>query len=461
MLKSFFSSLIRKIERNITIAVFVFILFFAVVCFFKMDYRGSLDGDAGEYVAIAYNLAKNNVYSSSFDGDHSSFNYHRPPGYPLFLAGLIKVIPQLKESSNWRAAGSGGKLTSDHSLVYFKYVQALLLLMTAFMTAWMVWDYLGRKIPAYFTLWFIGFHPFLERYIYRLYREEFAAFVFMLFSLTLYFAFKKSRLLLFLISGLSLGLLTMVLPQWKYVGLFFIAVSFLYSVINRINVKRTILGLLILSIAWISIFYPWELRNEHITGKKFLSSGGGVVLELRSRYNMMPWTSYFASFAYWSRSPILKKSLIKFVDKKYYTPLVRDDKNGLYHLSRVEYNQLYKQKGPLKADSILKRRAIHNILAHPIRHLLMSIPIGFRLMMNPMLSILYIPVYFLFVYAVFFSFRNKNSFLFMVLFPTFAMFIFNSLATHGLTRYNGAYAPILIFGAVIGFNKWWNSSKAK
>lgn len=307
MIKNFFASIGRHVERHTVIAVLVFVLAFSTVCMVKIKYEGSLGGDAKEYVRTAYYLANQGVYSSSPDRDNPEPAYRRPPGYPLFLAGMIKLFPQLRHNDfNWMFPPKGQKPKPDPVLIPIKYVQALMLLVTALITAWMVWDFTRRLIPSYLTLWFIGFHPFLERYVDRLYREVLSGFLIAVFSLFLYLALKRRKLVYYLLSGLALGALTLTLAQWKYVGAAGIACVAICTVLERKQVVKGLLGVVLMSVAWVAVFYPWELRNERLFGHKFLSAGGGAVLEVRSLYNLMPLSSYLSTFAYWSRSPVLK-----------------------------------------------------------------------------------------------------------------------------------------------------------
>lgn len=130
---------------------------------------------------------------------------------------------------------------------------------------------------------------------------------------------------------------------------------------------------------------------------------------------------------------------------------MRDEEEGYYHIAKSKRMELVAEKGFLGADLILKKESIERIKAHPVRHLLMTIPVGFRLMMNPMFSVFYIGVYALFCLAVWKAVRRGDWILTALFASPFMLFAFNALATHGLPRYNGHAAPLLIFGAVTGW----------
>ncbi|QJB55672.1 hypothetical protein [Pseudodesulfovibrio sp. zrk46] len=445
-----FARLTQPIENHMGIAILVFVVVFCGLSAAKFEYKGSLGGDAVQYVKGAYHLAVQGVYNNSSDRDDTQPGHSRAPGYAFFLTGFFKAFPQLSEGgAKWLFPPEGEKRQSHPALVYVKYVQALLLLATAFMTAWLVWDYTNKRLPAYWTLWFVGFHPFLTRYTERLYREVLIAFLIIAFTLALYLAIKYRKLLMYPVAGLVLGFLTLTSPQWKYIGIVSLTAAGLCLVLRRDAVFKGLAGLVVLAVAWGAVFYPWELRNQEYFGRKFIATGGGVVLEIRSQYNLMPDSAFWASFAYWSRAPIFKKSLKKYADEEIYAPLVRE--TGIYRTAKNKMAALADEKGELAADLQLKKEGIERILQNPWKHLRMCIPIAFRLMMNPMFSVLYIGVYYLFFLTIYRSLGRHDWLLAALLASPVALFGLNVLASHGLPRYNGPAAPLLVLGAVLAF----------
>lgn len=311
------------IDRHIVIAICIFVIIFSAVCLSKFEYKGSLGGDAKGYVTSAYFLAKHGVFSRSSDPAKPEPDCRRAVGYPFFLAGLMSFFPQMRNNDFvWLFPEKGQKAKAAPCLLPIKYVQAGLLLATAFITAWLVLQLTHRRLAAYFTLWFIGFHPFLERYVHRLYREVFASFLIASFALALYFALTRKRLIYYIIAGGLLGALTLTISQWLYVGAAGVVVLAFCIIMQRTDIRKNLVGLLLMTMVWVAIFYPWELRNERFFGRKILSAGGGVVLEIRSQYNMVPASDYFSAFAYWSRCPLLKSGLLSLVDKKKLHPTI-------------------------------------------------------------------------------------------------------------------------------------------
>lgn len=447
-----YAAMKESILRAPVRALFFFLVCFVITFSIKLDYKGSLGGDALSYVRCAYHLVHNGMYSDTPNKHTPEPFARRAPGYSFFLAGCIQTLPSLSvDSFDSLFPQDGTPPKPSPNLYWIKWVQALLLLATALLTAWLVWEFTKAPLVSYLTLWIIAFHPFLERYVDRLYRETLGAFLIILFATLIYLAIKKRSLLLHCFAGLTLGFTTLTFAQWKYIGAVYIAILFLHGVFFSKHKARLTLCTILLALSWVSVFTPWEMRNKSLFGESFISAGGGVVLETRALYNTMPASAYWSSFAYWSRSPIFKKALTTFIDKDNYIFLLRDDPKGMYHRAKVEWTDLRNEIGTVPANTQLTQQALKKIKQHPIRHLAMCLPVSFRLMMNPALSVLYIPVYVFFFYGVYVAVRSKKWSLCLILTPTVGLFAFNTLTTHGLTRYNEVATPILILGALLGY----------
>lgn len=443
----------RFITDNPLKCIIFFIIFFCVFYAFKLDNGGIGGGDDIHYMRGAYYLSNYGTYSTSPDPSDMTLHARRAPGYPIFLAACIKLIPTLNNDNfSWLFPPDDTPVKEPEKLVYFKYIQAILLLATAFMVAFLVLDITGRKLPAYFSLWIISLHPFLGSYVNRFYTEILGAFLITAFSTTLYLGLKKKNFIYFVISGLLLGFLTLTLAQWKYVGCVTITSLFLYALIDRKHLSKLLLCATCMTLAWVCVFYPWQMRNQKHFGKSFIGAGGGTILEVRSQYNLIPQSAYWSSFLYWSRAPLLKMALKEFVDPENYIDLMRDEPTGVYQQAQTKKLARIKELGLVKANSSLQNEALARIAEHPVKHLLMCIPVAFRLMMNATFSIFYIGVYYLFCLAIYRSLRIKNWPVAILLGSPMALFCFNTLVTHGLTRYNEQATPLLVLGAIVGWH---------
>ena len=436
-------------------------LFLAVFCLFyglTLDHKGVGGGDELGYLRSAYHLVHQGVMSDTPHREDPQPTARRAPGYPFFLSLGIRLVPGLANHDfPCVFEFKRGADQEPQALVWLKYMQAVLLLATALMVGWLVLEFTGRRIPAYLALWLVGFHPFLMRYANRLYAETFGAFLMTALTVALYLGLKRKRILPLVAAGLLLGCLTLTFSQWKLVGMVTVPSVLLYILLTREKAARLLAGVVLMTVIWVSMFSYWEGRNEGLTGRRFLSAGGGAVLQVRSMYDTMPWSAWFSSFAYWSRSPLLKNGLTRFVDKRYWVALDRDDPEGVYRTARKHREELAREmsfsdeKTRVEVNFRLLDESLKVIKAHPVRHLLTSIPVAFRSMMNPLFSVLYIAVYVLYLQAVWRALRRRDWLLAVLLASPLALFGFNWLATHGLPRYSEQAAPLLVFGALMGW----------
>lgn len=456
----------RYIEAHPLRCVLLFAVVFVLFYGLTLDHRGVGGGDELGYLRGAYHLVHSNVMSDSDHREDPVPTARRAPGYPFFLSLGIRIVPGLADHDFPSVFEfQPGVPQTPQALAWLKYMQAALLLATALGVGWLVLELTGRHIPAYFALWLVGFHPFLMRYANRLYAETLGAFLMTMLTLALCLGLRRKRPEFLAVAGLLLGCLTLTFSQWKLVGMVTVPSVFLYIVLTRERLVRLLAGATLMAVVWVSMFSYWEGRNERLTGHRLLSAGGGTVLQLRSLYDTMPWSAWFASFAYWSRSPLLKEPLVRFVDREYWKALDREDPEGVYRTARkqrVEMGQeLLRELGQDAGDRDenlrvelsfrVMERSLAVIKAHPVRHLLTSIPIAFRSMMDPLFSVLYIAVYYLFLLAVFKALRNREWLAAVLLGSPLALFGFNWLATHGLPRYSEQAAPLLVFGAILGY----------
>lgn len=449
----FFSRASSVVENNWRYFFLVFVVVFVAYFGWKLDPSRSIRKDAADYMRGAYFIANHGVFSASSDRSNPEPYVRRSVGYPLFLAGCMKVIPGFaKDDFDWLFPVYGTSPQGSQPVLYLKYIQALLLFCTALMTAWLVMEFTGRRTWAYLSLWFIAFHPFLERAANKFYVGAFGSFLITAFCFVVYLALKHKRAWLLVLAGMLLGYLTLTYAQWKYIGCVSVFAIVFYIVLKREKRRSLLCGTVLMVVAWVAIFHPWELRNQRLFGLKGLSAGGGVVLDIRSRYNLMPASAFASAFAYWSRSDFLKDMLFENVDRDKYKILLRDEPGQPYRMGKGRWKMLKDRDGLAAADAALKKEGLLRIAQHPFRHLLTTIPIGYRSMMGHTFSVFNLVFYYYFLWAVFGAFKRKDWLLSALLASPLALFGFNAFVTHGVARYNEVATSLLFVGAVVGFS---------
>lgn len=432
----------------------VFLPLFVVVNAVKLD-SGGIDGDAKAYVLGAYHLLQHGTYSHDPSPQKATPSAVRPPAYSWFLAQVMRVTPGLDDDGFAWVFPEKGRIRAPRSFVAVKYAQAFLLLCTACMVAWLAREFTGSDRAGMVGLWCTAFHPFLTSYANRVYVEVFGAFLITLMTALLYMALTRKRIVFYALAGAVFGCIVLSFAQWKYVLPFMLVPLLVFAVGDRGRVRRAIAGVLVFGVAAFAVFHPWELRNERLLGHAVISGGGGAVLNVRAHYNLIGSDAYASTFLYWSRSPVLKWALKRFVDKKHYEALMRDDPAGVYRQQkeyRVRMAPGYERF--IDFSRALRAEAVGLILQHPVRHVLMCIPVAYRGMMNATFSVFYIGVYALFGYALWRNVRRGQWLVPSLLAGPFFVYCFNAFLTHGLPRYNEQTTPVLVLGAIIGFCAW-------
>lgn len=440
----------------------LFIPVFFTVYLLKIHPQVHPAGDTPSYLAGAYNIKTFNVFSDERGKVSPTPKALRTPAYSWFLAQSMKYVPGLdKADYSWFMSPEQKELSAE--FIKLKYPQLFLLLGIAGMTAWLVLSITGKKSYGQWALWITAFHPFLSKYVDRLYSELFGVFVITLFTFLFYLALKHGKALLSLLAGAALGCVVLTFAQWTYVAPICFVTIAIYGITQRQRLTKTLVTALIFIAGFTAVTHPWTMRNQDLFKKDVISGRGGDILELRSHLDMMPIETYLASFCYWSHSPLLKKPLKAFVDREHYALLDSDDPSSVYAMVEQTRVRVHKEfpDNPLMADNKQLNESKKRILAHPIRHILVSIPIAFRGMMDGTLSLFNLPIYFFFVYAFFMGIKRKNWLLAATLAPAGALLAFNALATHGHPRYSGQVVSIVWVGALAGLNIYLQKRKDK
>jgi hypothetical protein len=442
-------------RRHMLFALLVFLPLFFGIYAVKIAPTHRPTGDARYYLAGAYNILEHGTFSSQRVDGEPTPEAHRPPAYSWFLAQGMRFIPALEGADHSWFTGQADTLAPE--FVWLKYMQVLLLLGIAMLVAQVVFDLTGRFSYAQWALWIMAFHPVLHRYVQRFYSELFGTFMITCFSTVFYYALKKRNVLLFGLAGLLLGAVTLVFPQWKYIMPVAAVSVALFGLLEKNGRKRLLVGAVLLLVGFQCVVLPWKTRNENLFDREYISGRGGSILLLRAYYDQMPADAYASSFLYWTYG--LPKYLLKtFVDEEHYSYLVRDNDGSAIDLTRREKERLAQSVADDAAfDKTLMSVALKRILEHPVRHLLVSIPIGYRSLQDPTFSVFNLVVFFYFVYAFFSCLRGREYVVCCLLAPAAALVCFNALVTHGLPRYTWQLVPIVWTGALYGWFRWCHS----
>lgn len=406
-------------------------------------------GDAIQFIATAYNITHHGVFSEKAS-EHGAPqpDAMRPPVYPLFLAGIMSVVPDFQtDDFSWFFDGKQLPKGPPH-LKIIKYAHVFLLMLACLLAHYLTREITNNVWCAHAAFILTAVHPFLYRYVNRYYSELFTAFLVALFTALFYLCLKHRRRGLFALAGVTLGLLTLTKAQWYYIAIPCTAYFVFVGLLQFQSRRRLLLGALIFSLCFSATILPWKMRNDAQFGRSFITERGGTVLDLRSRYASMTNAENLASFFYWSRTGTIRSLLDGFMQPEEYANLVREQ--GYYNQALQRYNELEKQHPRAVADKMQFNEAARRLLANPWGYVKTLPALTYRGMVDGNISVFNLLIHALFWTAALAAVRTKRWNEVGIFLPTAMLIAFNSLVTHNISRYNATGTVLLMVGLVAG-----------
>lgn len=448
-MKPLFSSLPPARRHLVICGLLAFV--FCTMHGLKIDDSG-VGGDAREFLALAYNIQHHGVFSEQ-NGLHSAPepDAFRPPAYPMLLTAVIQAVPGLNSDDfTWLFDPANSPYDKNNGpplLKSIKYAQLLLYLAAAFMALWLGERITNQKGWGYGAFALVMLHPFMGSYVNRYYSALLASVLVAGFGLLFYQGVRKRSIPWFLGAGLCLGLLALTRAQWWYCGpacgLYAVFVGMLRRREPGVWLKLTA-GAVLMILVMVAAATPWKMRNEKQFGRAFITERAGIALDLRSRYVMMSNDETLASFLYWTRQKELRDKLLpSLMERGRYKNLVREE--GYYAAALKRTAELESLHPRAEADRIQFKEAAERILSHPLNYLKTLPAITYRGMIDGNLSVLNLIIWFVCFKVVFGLMRRGDWETLAIYAPLMALWGFDSLVTHNITRYNSTGAvPLMI-----------------
>lgn len=418
--------------------------------------------DANWYVKAAYNLQKYHTYSPYNQVNPEPSGY-REPAFSTYLALAISMNPNLQ------AMGIDRLLEAGQGLKMLRQAQIPILVITAFLAMFFVTLLTKKIFLGYIALFLTGLSSSLLTSAYSLKHEHFIALFALLVALLLYKTVGKQTKKYFALLGAALGLLVLSRAVFMYLIIFVWVFLLLLSKAKVLEAKKAIFGLLIMTGVYVGLVGGWMLRNYVHFNKFYICGRGGVVLSVRAQYDTMNKDEYFGSFLYWTTDNYVRYKLMKdFYGQDalgktgILSRLNRSNPDGHYRVGRAVRNELIRNAGvkgeTAEIDKKLRKIAMKKILSHPFKHILVTLPIGWRgifaerayMLMAPFSLSVASPVVINFAYfgsllfLVISSLRKRRHELFAITLPAIYLYGMNSFFTHNIPRYTQPNIPIFV-----------------
>ena len=287
----------------------------------------------------------------------------------------------------------------------------------------------------------------------------------------------RRRALYFGVAGAAFGLLALTKAAVFYVAIALALLLFGWSLWELRSPSETrcvripgVIGF-VLGVAFTT--GPWMLRNYVLLDYMGIrGSSGAVVLMVRAAKNTMSPTEYLGSFWVWAPNGMLKglmSSLLGFSEvdlnrggrlqrlsrspkSEFFTSDIEAGQSGrpekavsFFGLARAERTKAKRELlaegySLLAAEHELEKRAMAEILANPLRHMVMTLPFLWRGagVIFPVL-----------VLVVCFAVNRRRPELVAYVTPALVLIAFYALLTHFIARYGNPMVPVSIVGGLV------------
>lgn len=397
--------------------------------------------DAIRYIAYALNLHDYAVFSrdrAPNDQSLTASSVHSPL-YPMWIAAFLYVDPALTESLRCAVRTDGTAADCSHS--FQSIVAAQLVLAGVFLGC--VWLFARRLSGSALFAWIAALCALLARnplqYANQFLTEALLVPLLGLFILFLTIAYQEKSSRWMLAAGAALGLAALTRPAYAYLFLAMVAALLFVAAVKW---RRPLfLACILFSLAYGAMVTPWMLRNKMLTDRFALTTGyAGDILSQRVAYNRMTWPEWGVSFIYWL--PDFGDTLAhQLFAEKNYDKLGWDD--GTYYASVAP--KLYKTfAGQVSSpDELLPLILRTEILNHPVKHALVSLPLALR-------AIFIAKYWGIIGLACFIALsvhlaRRKDYTILLLSLPIWFMVAFHALVSVSIPRYNLALIPFYAY----------------
>lgn len=446
----------------VTAALFLFILLCALGPKAIRPYPPRKDGQ--EYVLMAYHMLKHGVASveRSLYNPEPEPSYYRMPGYPLYLAGLMIIHPQLRQLDG-EAIFSIGK--GQRQLDFIRFSHVFLFALTCLLGAVLIKKLTGSTFLAWATLFLLGFGRRVIVPLWEYRTEHLSTPLVLGLSCAIFAVLRKPGLWRFLILAVVLTALVMTRSAYSLLWPFLTAFILLVAWRKKWHWRQFVPGLLLFLVIHLAVVEGWKERNQAHFDHRALTWRSGFVMSLRMRYDQMNFQEWVSSFFLWSRSNYTSDHLLPRLWELWGWDgeALEADEEDFYDNTKARRNAIRDLVRPFmpenryveyyhgQVDEFLKEEALTYFKAHPWQHLRTSLPVMMRSANNWESTVVgYLSMFFAFWGVLLHSLWRRNWDFFGVLFPAFYYMPLIALLTHGRSRFMDEMLPLVLIALIVG-----------
>ena len=331
--------------------------------------------DSIRYISYALNLHDYGVFSATRDGQSAPApqSVHAPL-YPAWVALFMHLDPGIRASLGCIVDRTNTQTACSLDLRLL--VAAQLVLAGVFFGA--VWLLAFRISGNPWIAWLAAGFALMSQdplsYANRVLTEALLLPLMGLFTVFLVLAYQTKRMRWMLAAGASLALAALTRPAYCYLFLVITATLAGGVLVGKRRLFLTACAAFVL--AYGVVVTPWMLRNKLQFDRFALTTGyAGDILAQRVAYDRMGWDELAMAFLYWF--PDFGDNIAKaFFPRRYFEKLKWTGDSYYAAVAPALYQRvLVEAKSP---DAVLPRLLRTEILAHPVKHVLVSLPLAWR-----------------------------------------------------------------------------------
>jgi hypothetical protein len=409
-------------------------------------HRGPLyaGGDGPDYLAGAYHLYHDHVFSQAETPNTVSAGIGREPLYSVVLAGLMAMDPALRSyTTGCIHAACDVEIYRSAALVNLALI-VLNGVALYFVGALATGRPLGGLVAAGYVLFNLqtnkGWGPIAS--------DRLAVLALSLAMLAAAHAW-GTRGWRWLLVGLALAVLTLTKTVFLYYTIAAVGVAAVVAFANRRKLRPVGQAAILTVAVFAAIVGGWTARNAHVSGQwRLTDARGGIALNTREVFNHMSAPQYAASFVYWMRGPgegLARKLFPPAVVK----PFDLDQPGGFYDAGQNGYGirvaERMKATGEdyWTAEHAVEREVRSAILQHPLIHLATTIPLFYRGIWGDEFVVIGLP---LFLAAIAVAARERNWLMLTLLSIGAFNLVFYAAFSLNIPRYQMTALPSIAIG---------------
>ncbi len=409
-------------------------------------HRGPLyaGGDGPDYLAGAYHLYHNHVFSQAETPDAVPAGIGREPLYSLALAGLMAIDPGLRSyTTDCIRTACDVQIYRSAALLNLALI-VLNGVVLYFVGARATGRELGGLVAAGYVLFNLqtnkGWGPIAS--------DRLAVLALSLAMLAVAYAW-GTRGWRWLPVGLALAMLTLTKAVFLYFTLAAVAIAVVVALANRLPVRRVAPAAVLTVAVFAAIVGGWTARNAQISGQwRLTDARGGIALNTREVFNHMSAPQYAASFVYWMRGPgegLARKLFPPAVVK----PFDLGQPGGFYDVGQNGYGirvaDRMKATGEdyWTAEHAVEHEVRGAILERPLTHLATTIPLFYRGIWGDEFVVIGLPLFFA---AVVVAARERNWLMLALLSAGAFNLVFYAAFSLNIPRYQMTALPSVAIG---------------